>query len=118
MNVISGTGGLLLGAALMAGCADRSTPTQALINASITSPRQLDGNGHPNVGALWRDWNGNGIMEPANLEGPCSGSLIAPTVYLTAGHCLPPDPPGQHIPVRVSFDAQVLPSDQATWIEA
>jgi len=57
-------------------------------------------------------------MEPENFEGPCSGSLISATVYLTAAHCLPPDPPGQHIPVRISFDAQVVPSNQATWIVA
>jgi len=109
-------------AVLGVGCTDRSTPTQEAINASITSPREPDYKGHPNVGALWRDWNGDGLMEPQNLEGdlegPCSGLLIAPRVFLTAGHCLPPDPPGSHIPVRISFDEHVLPSSGATWIVA
>jgi hypothetical protein len=41
---------------------------------------QLDGNGHPNVGVMVVDF-GDG---PQRL---CSGELIAPTQFLTAGHC-------------------------------
>jgi hypothetical protein len=41
---------------------------------------QLDGNGHPNVGVMVVDF-GDG---PSRL---CSGELIAPTQFLTAGHC-------------------------------
>lgn len=42
---------------------------------------QLDGNRHPNVGALvFEDENGErGIL--------CSGTLIEPDVFLTASHC-------------------------------
>ncbi len=40
---------------------------------------RLDGNGHPNVGALELPV---GFGVPA-----CSGTLISPTVYVTAGHC-------------------------------
>jgi trypsin len=41
---------------------------------------QLDGNRHPNVGALIVDFgDGPGIV--------CSGTLIAPKVFLTASHC-------------------------------
>ncbi|MGC9333387.1 MAG: trypsin-like serine protease [Anaerolineae bacterium] len=40
----------------------------------------LDGEGHPNVGLMIAEIDG----EPAWR---CSGTLIAPTVFLTAGHC-------------------------------
>jgi hypothetical protein len=40
-----------------------------------------DGNGHPNVGALVADLPGSGLTVL------CSGTLIAPKVFLTAGHC-------------------------------
>jgi hypothetical protein len=48
--------------------------------ASAITHGQPDGNGHPYVGVLVFDVGG----QPAFL---CSGSLIAPTVVLTAGHC-------------------------------
>ena len=41
-----------------------------------------DGNGHPNVGAL--------VADSAYSDGTwtyCSGTLISPTVFLTAAHC-------------------------------
>src|SRR5215211_6045954 len=50
--------------------------------ASAVVNGQLDGNRHPNVGAL--------LAPQAYSDGTwaaCSGTLIAPTVFLTAAHC-------------------------------
>jgi secreted trypsin-like serine protease len=44
---------------------------------------QPDGNLHPNVGALLADWDD----ESPGLDIYCSGTLIAPKVFLTASHC-------------------------------
>jgi hypothetical protein len=52
----------------------------ALPAAAITGG-ELDGEGHPNVGLMIADENG----EPAWR---CSGTLITPRVFLTAGHCV------------------------------
>jgi secreted trypsin-like serine protease len=43
---------------------------------------QLDGNRHPNVGALVVEYG-----DPVELVPWCSGTLIAPRVFLTAAHC-------------------------------
>jgi secreted trypsin-like serine protease len=43
-----------------------------------------DGTQHPNVGALVADWN-------PDSPGPdqfCSGTLVSPTLFLTAAHCM------------------------------
>lgn len=42
-----------------------------------------DGNRHPYVGALLADWD----AESPGLDLLCSGTLIAPRVFQTAGHC-------------------------------
>lgn len=51
----------------------------ALPAAAITYG-QFDGNGHPNVGALV------GMFDSGTFP-YCSGTLISPTVFLTAAHC-------------------------------
>jgi secreted trypsin-like serine protease len=62
-----------------------------------------DGNRHPNVGAMLVDVSDEGLVFV------CSGTLIAPQVFLTASHCLA-WMPGQGIgfdKVWVSFDSVV-----------
>jgi secreted trypsin-like serine protease len=51
-------------------------PAQAIVYG------EPDGDRHPNVGAIVADWR-----EPGVLETFCSGTLISPTVFLTASHC-------------------------------
>jgi secreted trypsin-like serine protease len=63
-----------------------------------------DGDAHPNVGAL--------VAPHAYSDGTwtyCSGTLIAPTVFLTAAHC---GEDGES--VRVTFDTAYVAGD-ATW---
>ena len=70
---------------------------------------QLDGNRHPNVGALLYDWD----PTHPGLDEACSGTLIAPTVFLTAAHC-DPDRSVSNDEVWISFDADVDPVTSAT----
>jgi len=62
-------------------------------------PPVADGTGHPNVGILVSEWKTPGVKDRL-----CTGTLIAPTVFLTSAHC---DPASDGIPpdkVWVSFD--------------
>jgi hypothetical protein len=59
----------------------------ALLMLTVASPAQAitdgvpDGDGHPEVGLMIaQDADGNPLWR-------CSGTLISPTVYVTAGHC-------------------------------
>jgi len=58
---------------------------------------QLDGNGHPYVGLMVAQ------DEELNPLWRCSGTLISPTLFLTAGHCT--EAPAAH--VEIWFDADV-----------
>jgi secreted trypsin-like serine protease len=66
-----------------------------------------DGNGHPNVGALVAD-----TAYPDGTWTYCSGTLISPTVFLTAAHC------EEGARVNVTFSSAYQPGDTVytgTW---
>jgi hypothetical protein len=65
--------------------------------AGAVTDGRLDGNGHPYVGLMVaQDGDGNPLWR-------CSGTLISPQLFLTAGHCT--EPPAEH--VEIWFDADV-----------
>lgn len=64
---------------------------------AVTEGGELDGNKHPYVGLMVaQDKKGNPLWR-------CSGTLIAPRLFLTAGHCT--EAPAAH--VEIWFDADV-----------
>jgi hypothetical protein len=78
-----------------------ASPAGAITNGAA------DGDGHPNVGGL--------VAPQAYSDGTwiyCTGTLIAPTVFLTAAHC------GEGDRVRVTFDPAYQDGDtvyDGTW---
>jgi V8-like Glu-specific endopeptidase len=90
----------VMAAALVIGCAGDSTaPVSAVPRTpvSITSGA-LDGNGHPAVVLIIMDVQGAPAFR-------CSGTLIAPKVVLTAGHCA--GEPGEFSGLRVFTESDV-----------
>ncbi len=78
-----------------------ASPAYAITNG------ESDGNGHPNVGGL--------VSAHQFADGTwlyCSGTLIAPTVFLTAAHC------AEGAQVTVTFDPAYVAGDRTytgTW---
>ncbi len=69
-----------------------SAPAGAVTNGT------LDGNGHPYVGLMVaQDAAGNPLWR-------CSGTLLSPTVYLTAGHCT--EAPAAHVEIWFAADVE------------
>ena len=93
-------------AVLLAGCAD-VTPVASLTAPSgpsrITNGTFDSQNLYPAVGALAFDYRQNGLTGDDQW---CTGSLISPTVFLTAAHCVitPYTPPGSQFYVSFSAD--------------
>lgn len=84
--------GASVGAMLLLG----SSLTHAIFNGT------LDGNRHPNVGMVVAEGGGGRFT-------PCSGSLIAPTVFMTAAHCLDFIASRGGTRVWVTFDPEANP---------
>ena len=78
-------------AVLAAGIAISTMPVRAITDGD------LDGNAHPYVGLMVaQDASGRPLWR-------CSGTLLSPTIFLTAGHCT--EAPAAHI--EIWFDADV-----------
>src|SRR5688572_26477842 len=78
-------------------CAAALLAAAATTAHAITAGGDLDGNAHPYVGLMIaQDAAGNPLWR-------CSGTLLSPTIYLTAGHCT--EAPAAH--VEIWFDADV-----------
>jgi hypothetical protein len=84
-------------------CTDRSHSVAAPPTASFIVNGQPTGNLYPAVGALLFDYRNDGITGDDEW---CTGSLIAPTIFLTAAHCVitPYTPPGSQFYVSFSPD--------------
>jgi hypothetical protein len=52
-------------------------------NAPCITNGSIDNNRHPNVGTIVAEYLTPGVKDQA-----CTGTLISPTVFLTAGHCV------------------------------
>ena len=71
---------------------------------------QPDGNAHPYVGLMVA------LDEDGVPQWRCSGSLLSPTVFLTAGHCT--EPPAAHVEVWFGPGPIVTDPDYAAALEA
>jgi secreted trypsin-like serine protease len=104
LNLLAPVGALTL---VLAACTDAVAPTTPALRPDAPS-RIVNGtptgNAYPSVGALLVDYDANGTIDGDDLF--CTGSLVAPNVFLTAGHCIvtPYTPPGTQFYVAFAPD--------------
>lgn len=91
---------LLLAAAA---CSDATNPIRVPDGVRFIVGGTATGSDYGNVGALLFDYNKDGVTGDDEW---CTGSLITPTIFLTAGHCVitPYTPPGSQFYVSFSPD--------------
>lgn len=80
-----------------------AAPANAIINGNI------DNNRHPNVGALFFEYDPN----KPGVDRACSGTLISSTIFLTAAHC-DPSYNTSNDEVWITFDEDVEPVNSAS----
>jgi hypothetical protein len=85
MQLLRSAAALGLVAAFATACTDAPN-VLAPKTASFIVNGQPTGNAYPSVGALLFDYDQNGVINGDDEF--CTGSLISPTVFLTAGHCI------------------------------
>ena len=91
-------------AALLAGCAGTRDVTGTAHDPEFIVNGAPAGSEYPSVGALLFDYNRDGVLDGDDEW--CTGSLISPTVFLTAAHCIrtPYTPPGSQFYVSFAPD--------------
>src|SRR4051812_17907523 len=87
-------------AVLLSGCDTTSSSTAPLVptSASRITNGTVDGAGHPGVVLIIMDVAGSPAFR-------CSGTLVAPKVVVTAGHCT--GEPGEFTGMRIFTESDV-----------
>lgn len=76
--------------------------TIGALSANAITDGELDGSRHPYVGLMVaQDADGSPLWR-------CSGTLLSPTLYLTAGHCT--ESPAAHVEIWFASDLQAIPN--------
>lgn len=95
-------------ALLASACTDAVAPDVTALRPNgaqrIVGGTPTGSSAYANVGALLFDWDKNGKLDGDDLF--CTGSLVAPNVFLTAGHCIVSSdtPPGSQFYVTFASD--------------